>query len=106
PEDSSRAIQLLIKSVFLHPLRNTTTGLGFGLGVFYYGDRQGELGNTFTLPGYTRTDAAIFYERDNFRASLNIQNLFDVDYFVSAQNINRVIPGDPLTFVGTISWEF
>jgi iron complex outermembrane recepter protein len=81
-------------------------GLGFGLGIFYYGDRQGELRNTFVLPGYTRTDAAVFYKRDNFRASLNVQNLFDVDYFVSAQNINRVIPGDPLTVVGTISWDF
>jgi iron complex outermembrane recepter protein len=81
-------------------------GLGFGLGIFYYGDRQGDLENTFELPGYTRTDASIFYKRDKFRASLNIRNLFDVDYWVSAQNRNRVIPGDPLTVQGTISWQF
>ncbi|HAG80697.1 MAG TPA: TonB-dependent siderophore receptor, partial [Cyanobacteria bacterium UBA12227] len=81
-------------------------GLGFGLGIFYYGDRQGELRNTFVLPAYTRTDAAIFYKQDNFRASLNIQNLFNVDYWVSAQNINRVVPGDPLTVKGTVSWQF
>jgi len=114
-EDNNFPVGNQLSNVPKHALNLWTTyeiqsgsleGLGFGLGVFYYGDRQGELGNTFTLPGYARTDAAIFYERDNFRASLNIQNLFDVDYFVSAQNINRVIPGDPLTFVGTISWEF
>ncbi|AFY88045.1 TonB-dependent siderophore receptor [Chroococcidiopsis thermalis PCC 7203] len=114
-EDNDFPVGNQLSNVPKHALNLWTTyeiqsgsleGLGFGLGVFYYGDRQGELGNTFTLPGYTRSDAAIFYERDNFRASLNIQNLFDVDYFVSAQNINRVIPGEPLTFVGTISWGF
>ncbi|WP_414526611.1 TonB-dependent siderophore receptor [Nodularia chucula] len=81
-------------------------GFGFGLGVFYFGERQGDLANTFVLPGYTRTDAAIFYKRDNFRAALNIRNLFDVDYFVSAQNRARVFPGDPFTVVGTVSWQF
>ncbi|BAZ20905.1 ferrichrome iron receptor [Kalymmatonema gypsitolerans NIES-4073] len=81
-------------------------GLGFGLGVFYYGERQADLTNTVELPGYTRTDAAIFYKRNNFRAALNVRNLFDVDYFVSAQNRNRIIPGEPLTVLGTISWQF
>jgi iron complex outermembrane receptor protein len=81
-------------------------GLGFGLGVFYFGERQGDLANSFKLPSYTRTDAAIFYKRDNFRVALNIRNLFDVDYFVSAQNRARVFPGDPLTVVGTVSWKF
>ncbi|GJD15228.1 ferrichrome iron receptor [Rivularia sp. IAM M-261] len=114
-EDNDLPIGNQLNNVPKHALNLWTTyelqsgslkGLGFGLGVFYYGDRQGELGNTFELPGYTRTDAAIFYKRDNFRASLNIRNLFDVDYFVSAQNRNRVLPGDPLTVQGTISWQF
>ncbi|MBD2561568.1 MULTISPECIES: TonB-dependent siderophore receptor [Nostoc] len=81
-------------------------GLGFGLGAFYYGDRQANLANTAELPSYVRTDAAIYYKRDNYRAAINIKNLFDTDYFVSAQNINRIIPGDPLTIQGTISWQF
>ncbi len=37
-------------------------GLGFGLGLFYIGERQGDLGNTFQLPSYLRTDAALFYK--------------------------------------------
>lgn len=81
-------------------------GLGFGLGAFYYGDRQADLGNTVELPSYVRADAAIYYKRDNYRAAINIKNLFDTDYFVSAQNVNRIIPGDPLTIQGTISWQF
>lgn len=35
-------------------------GLGFGLGLFYVGDRAGDTGNTFEVPNYLRTDAAIF----------------------------------------------
>ncbi|WP_335221658.1 TonB-dependent siderophore receptor [Nostoc sp.] len=81
-------------------------GLGFGLGAFYYGDRQADLNNTVELPSYVRADAAIYYKRDNYRAAINIKNLFDTDYFVSAQNVNRIIPGDPLTIQGTISWQF
>ncbi len=48
-------------------------GLGAGLGLFYVSDRQGDLENTFTLPSYFRTDAALFYERDNWRTQLNIR---------------------------------
>ncbi|MBN4005220.1 TonB-dependent siderophore receptor [Nostoc sp. LPT] len=81
-------------------------GLGFGLGAFYYGARQADLANTVELPSYVRTDAAIYYKRDNYRAAINIKNLFDTDYFVSAQNVNRIIPGDPLRIQGTISWQF
>jgi iron complex outermembrane recepter protein len=81
-------------------------GLGFGLGLFFVGDRPGDLDNAFEIPSYLRTDAAVFYERDRFRAALNLRNIFDIDYFESAGNINRVILGEPFTVQGTISWEF
>jgi iron complex outermembrane recepter protein len=81
-------------------------GLGFGLGLFYVGDRQGDLENSFTVPGYLRTDASIFYKRNKFRVALNFRNLFDIDYFTNAQSDLRVKPGDPFTVVGSISFEF
>ncbi|MEH1843092.1 MAG: TonB-dependent receptor [Nostoc sp.] len=81
-------------------------GLGFGLGFFFVGERFGDLANTFRLPSYVTTDAAIFYKRDRFRAALNVKNLFDVDYFASAVNSVNVYPGEPLTVQGTIRWEF
>ncbi|GAB1539472.1 TonB-dependent siderophore receptor [Scytonema sp. NUACC21] len=81
-------------------------GLGFGAGFFYVGDREGDLANTFELPSYFRTDAAIFYRRDTFRIALNFKNLFDIEYFESAQNRNRVFYGDPFIVQGTISWQF
>mgnify|MGYP001791770384 CR=1 FL=1 len=81
-------------------------GLGAGLGLFYVGERQGDLANSFTVPSYLRTDASVFYRRNNFRGTLSIKNLFDIDYFESAQNRNRVFSGEPLTLQGSISWQF
>ncbi|MEM6434019.1 MAG: TonB-dependent receptor [Cyanobacteria bacterium P01_D01_bin.115] len=82
-------------------------GLGLGAGVFYVGERAGDFEDTFDLPSYWRTDATVFYSRDNWRAGLNVQNLFDERYFKS-NNFGRVAiePGEPLTIVGTFSIDF
>ncbi len=80
-------------------------GLGFGLGLFYVGERQG-FSDAFVLPSYLRTDAAIYYRHDRFRASLNLQNLFNVDYFQASYGELEVFPGEPFTMQGQISWEF
>ncbi|PSM47720.1 TonB-dependent siderophore receptor [Chroococcidiopsis sp. CCALA 051] len=76
-------------------------GLGFGLGLFYVGNRQGDLDNFFTLGDYFRTDAALYYRRGQLNAAVNIRNLFDVDYFDSFSNRQ-----EPFTIVGSVSWEF
>ncbi|MEP6516842.1 TonB-dependent siderophore receptor [Microcoleus vaginatus] len=81
-------------------------GLGFGLGLFYVGERQGDLDNSFEIPSYLRTDAAIFYQQDNWRTSLNVKNLFGVEYFESSFNRNRLFAGEDITIQGTISWQF
>lgn len=86
--------------------KGSLQGLGFGLGFFFVGDRQGDLANTFKLPSYFTTDAAIFYKQGRLRTQLNFKNLFDVDYFDTALNDLRVFPGEPFTVQGTISWEF
>jgi iron complex outermembrane recepter protein len=81
-------------------------GLGFGLGLFYVGEREGDLENTFSLPSYLRTDAALFYRRNNFRAALNLQNLFDNEYFETGESRLRVFPGAPRTVKFTLGWQF
>ncbi len=81
-------------------------GLGFGLGLFYVGERPGDLDNTFTIPDYFRTDAAIYYQRNQFRAQLNFKNLFNTRYFESANGRNRIFPGAPFEVLATVGWEF
>ncbi|MBE7385472.1 MAG: TonB-dependent receptor [Leptolyngbya sp. SIO1E4] len=82
-------------------------GLGFGAGVFFVGEREGLDDNSFQLTSYTRTDASIFYQRNNWRAGLNFQNLFDIDYIESADDDRLdIYPGIPFTVLATFSVEF
>ncbi|NEQ46644.1 MAG: TonB-dependent receptor [Leptolyngbya sp. SIOISBB] len=83
-------------------------GLGFGLGVNYVSERFGDNDNSFILEDYFLTNAAISYERDNWRAGLNFRNLFDVDYIDSSEGSRtiEVRPGKGLTIIGSVSVEF
>ncbi|MEH2276636.1 MAG: TonB-dependent receptor [Nostoc sp.] len=82
-------------------------GLGFGLGLFYVGERAAFSDNSVELPNYLRTDAAIYYRRDGFNAAINISNLFDTDYFRNSYGYTLGLErGAPLTIIGSIRWEF
>jgi iron complex outermembrane receptor protein len=79
-------------------------GLGFGFGIFYVGNREVELPNTFRLPSYVRADATIFYRRENWRVGLNFKNLFDKTIY-EFQGVGIQV-GEPFTVLGTVSVEF
>jgi iron complex outermembrane recepter protein len=81
-------------------------GLGAGIGLFFASEREGDRNNSFEVPGYLRTDASLFYRRDNWNTALTFRNLFDVDYIESADSRIRISPGAPFTVVGSISVEF
>ncbi|MGD1953557.1 MAG: TonB-dependent siderophore receptor [Leptolyngbyaceae cyanobacterium] len=83
-------------------------GLGFGLGLFFTGEREGDLNNTFDLSSYIRSDALVYYQRARFRAQLNVQNLFDIDFFEASRGGNELefVPGQPLTVSAQVSWQF
>ena len=81
-------------------------GLGFGLGLFYIGERQGDLSNSFELDSYLRTDAALYYRRDRLNAAINIRNLFDIDYTSVSFGQTNIQRGTPFTIVGSLSWKF
>lgn len=81
-------------------------GFGGGLGLFYVGERQGNLANEFTLQDYLRTDAALYYKRNGFKAAINVRNLFDIDYVDLSYDRVTIQRADPFTITGSISWEF
>ncbi len=84
--------------------RGNLQGLGFGLGLIYAAEREVSLPNTFTVPSYLRTDASVFYRRNNYKFGLNFKNLFDVKYYeVDGYSL---LPAAPLTVLGTVSVEF
>ncbi|NJN39194.1 MAG: TonB-dependent receptor, partial [Acaryochloridaceae cyanobacterium CSU_3_4] len=79
-------------------------GFGFGAGLFYVGEVEAELPNSFVLPSYVRADATLFYKRDNWRVSLNFKNLFNTDTFTNQGG--AIYPGDPFTVLGSVSVSF
>ncbi|MGB6298757.1 MAG: TonB-dependent siderophore receptor [Rivularia sp. (in: cyanobacteria)] len=83
-------------------------GLGFGLGLKYVGARKGDLDNSFEVEDYLTTDAAIFYQKNNWRAALNFKNLFNIDYIEGVGNsrVRGIYPGKPFTILGSISVNF
>jgi iron complex outermembrane receptor protein len=81
-------------------------GLGFGAGVFFVDQRSGDLSNSFEVPSYTRVDASIYYAIGGLKASLNFKNLFDTVYYSGTQNRSSILPGQPFTVQGTLSYTF
>jgi iron complex outermembrane recepter protein len=86
--------------------RGSAKGLGFGFGLFYVGERQGDLANSFQVGDYIRADLGLYYRRNQFRSAINIRNLFNTDYVESSLASNSLTRGAPLTITGSISWEF
>jgi catecholate siderophore receptor len=48
------------------------------------------------LPSWTRVDAALFYNLTaTLRAQVNVENLFDEDYYLNAHGNTNITPGSP-----------
>ena len=80
-------------------------GLGLGIGLNYVGERQGGLPNSFEVDSYFLTNAALFYNRQNWQLRLNFNNLFDVDYIEAADtsSARNIYVGRPFVIRGSIS---
>ncbi len=73
---------------------------GAGLGVVHQSSQFAAIrttANTTRLPGFTRVDAALFFNVSaRLAIQLNAENLFDTTYFSDAHNNNNVSPGAPI----------
>jgi iron complex outermembrane recepter protein len=83
-------------------------GLGFGAGLNFKGDRQGNLENTFRLGSYLTADAAIFYKKDDWRFALNLKNIGDAKYVESGFGLPTSANnfGDPFTVIVSVGIKF
>ena len=82
-------------------------GLILGAGAFYRGERQADTANSFQLPSYTRVDARVGYQQDNWEWNLALKNLFDTEDNFEAVDFGLLVkPGIPLTAVASFSIEF
>ncbi len=83
-------------------------GFGLGIGFNFVGERKGGLPNSFEVDSYFLTNAALFYNRENWQLRLNFNNLFDVNFIeaVDTSPVRRVYPGTPFTVRGLFSVKF
>jgi len=75
---------------------NFSQQLGAGLGLVYRDSLYTSTLNTVMLPSFTRVDGAVYYRLGKqYRLQLNVENLFDKQYWASAHNDNNITPGAP-----------
>lgn len=78
-----------------------------GLGLLYQAEQYASLSNSVTLPSFTRVDAAVFYVHDEqLSMQLNVNNLFDREYYPSAHNDNNISTGQPLNARLGVTYKF
>jgi catecholate siderophore receptor len=68
------------------------------LGVIYFSDSYASSDDTVRLPGFVRFDAALYARiNENWRAQLNIENIFNTGYWATADGNNNISPGQGRT---------
>lgn len=71
--------------------------LGLGLGLIHQSGQFATISNQVRLPGFTRVDAAVYYDISNRIAlQLNVENLTETRYYPSAHTDNNITTGEPI----------
>jgi len=84
-----------------------TAKLGVGLGVIYQDEVYVSTDNAVVLPSFIRFDAAIYYAiSPGLRLQLNVENLFDEEYFASAHSNNNILPASPRAVRAGVNFHF
>jgi iron complex outermembrane receptor protein len=90
--------------------QETLRGLSLGAGVFFQGQKQGDIANTYQLPGFGRVDALVKYKLLAAKTTLqfNVENVLNQQYYAASlpNNIYAISPGAPITFMGSVKVEF
>ncbi len=75
---------------------DVTPRLAAALGVIYRSDVFTSTDNLVVLPSWARVDAAVYYNlTSTVRAQVNIENLFDENYYLNAHSNTNITPGSP-----------
>ncbi|MEA2925211.1 MAG: catecholate siderophore receptor, partial [Alphaproteobacteria bacterium] len=69
------------------------------VGVIYFSDSFASSDDTVYLPGFVRVDAGVFAQiTANWKAQINVENLFNKGYWASADGNNNLSPGQGRTY--------
>lgn len=82
------------------------TGFGAGFGANVAGERvviDSEIVGRFVLPGYTVFNMSLFYNTDNYRVAINVDNLSNEEYYKGWSTIN---PQSPRRIAASFAFKF
>lgn len=78
-----------------------------GVGVMYQSEQFATLNNAVELPDFWRVDTALYYHHsDKLKFQLNIDNIFDEDYYPSAHNANNIATGEPINARLSVQYQY
>ncbi|MCW6509200.1 TonB-dependent siderophore receptor [Lichenifustis flavocetrariae] len=81
-------------------------GVGFGAGVRYNGQSFADPANTLRVPEFVVGDAAIHYERDHWRAAVNVSNFTDEVYVGSCSSATACFYGDRRKLSASLAYRW
>jgi len=89
----------------------TLSGLKFGAGTYIVSEREGDFENSYRIPGYIRVDAMLGYTfklgESRISTQVNINNIFDKEYYTASyDNREWILPGAPLSVMGSVRFEY
>ncbi|MEQ8742228.1 TonB-dependent siderophore receptor [Parasphingorhabdus sp.] len=78
-----------------------------GIGVTHQSSQFATNDNTVRIPAFTRVDAALYYDvSESVQVQLNVENLFDADYYPAVHNNDNISTGEPLNARLTVKFGF
>ncbi len=85
--------------------RTFKNGFGIGGGPRYVSDQFISEDNVFKIDSYLTWDAAVFYDLDRCRFSLNFKNLTDREYETRGFGSTSVLPADPFAVYAGVDFR-
>jgi catecholate siderophore receptor len=77
------------------------------LGIVYFSNSYASNDDTVRLPGFVRFDAGIYATiNENWRAQLNVENIFNKGYWATADGNNNISPGQGRTIRLKATYRF
>ena len=103
----NRLAQLPEHSASLWNRYDLNDAIGVGLGIIHRGALFASVDNAVTLPGFTRFDGALYWTLNpSMQLQLNVENLGNKRYFVSAHNNNNITPGAPRSAWVSVNYRY
>jgi catecholate siderophore receptor len=83
-------------------------GFQVGGGVTYRGDNYAAIDNAVKIPSFTTVDLAAYWRPapKGLSLALNLKNIFNKTYYISANNDSGILPGAPRTLELTARYKF